>query len=122
MSFSRILHNLTYVVSVLLFLLGLYAVATKQNMVKKIMGLNIMETSVFLFIVSIGMVGSGDAPVMTAGVDPASMVNPIPQALILTGIVVAVSTTALALSLCIKIHDRYGTLNASEILGREELF
>ena len=121
MNFSRIAHNLNYVFSVILFLLGLYTIAVKPNLVKKIMGLNIMETSVFLFIVSIGMVGSGDAPVVIEGVKPASMVNPIPQALILTGIVVAVSTTAVALSLCIKIHDHYGTLNSYEILGRGEL-
>lgn len=122
MNFNRIAHNLNYVSSVVLFLLGLYAVALKPNLVKKIMGLNIMETSVFLFMVSIGMVGSGNAPVVTEGVKPATMVNPIPQALILTGIVVAVSTTAVALSLCIKIHEHYGTLNASEILGTEGPF
>lgn len=115
MNFSRILHNFNYVVSALLFLLGLYAVIVKPNLVKKIMGINIMETSVFLFIVSIGMVGSGEAPVVVEGVEPAVMVNPIPQALILTGIVVAVSTTALALSLCIKLHDRYGTIDALEL-------
>ena len=122
MNFSRMAHNLNYVFSVVLFLLGLYTIAVKPNLVKKIMGLNIMETSVFLFMVSIGMVGSGNAPVVTEGVKPATMVNPIPQALILTGIVVAVSTTAVALSLCIKIHEHYDTLNSFEILGRDELF
>lgn len=122
MNFSRMAHNLNYVISAVLFLIGLYAVAAKPNLVKKIMGLNIMETSVFLLIVSIGMVESGDAPVVAEGVKASSMVNPIPQALILTGIVVAVSTTALALSICIKIHDNYGTLDALEIEGREELY
>jgi multicomponent Na+:H+ antiporter subunit C len=121
MSFSRVAHNLNYVFSAVLFLVGLYAVAIKPNLVKKIMGINIMETSVFLFIVSVGMVGGGGAPVLTEGVKPAQVVNPIPQALILTGIVVAVSTTAVALSLCIRIHDHYGTLNSTEIPGREEL-
>lgn len=123
MNFSRIFHNLNYAVSVVLFLMGLYTVAVKPNLVKKLIGLNIMETSVFLLIVSIGMVDGGMAPIVTKGYKAAlvakRVVNPIPQALILTGIVVAVSTTAVALSLCIKIHDNYGTLNASEILGRD---
>lgn len=116
MNFSRILHNVNYLVSVLLFLIGLYAVAVKPNLIKKLIGLNIMETSVFLFIVSIGMVDGGQAPIVTEGVKTSQMVNPIPQALILTGIVVAVSTTAVALSLCLRLHERYGTLNADEIL------
>ncbi len=117
MNFSRMFHNLNYVVSVLLFLIGLYAVTVKPNLIKKLIGLNIMETSVFLFIVSIGMVESGQAPIVTEGVKTSQMVNPIPQALILTGIVVAVSTTAVALSLCLRLHERYGTLNSDEILA-----
>lgn len=121
MNFSRMFHNLNYTVSVLLFLMGLYTVAVKPNLIKKLIGLNIMETSVFLFIVSVGMVEGGQAPIFAEGIKSSQMVNPIPQALILTGIVVAVSTTAVALSLCLKIHERYGTLNASEILGRGEL-
>ncbi|MBN1288570.1 MAG: cation:proton antiporter subunit C [Actinobacteria bacterium] len=99
--------------------MGLYTLAMKPNLIKKIMGLNILETSVFLFIVSIGMVDSGQAPVMAHGAAQQVVVNPIPQALILTGIVVAVSTTAVSLSLCIRIHQKYGSLDACEILGRE---
>lgn len=124
MNFGRIFHNLNYAVSALLFLIGLYTVAVKPNLIKKLIGLNIMETSVFLFIVSVGMVDEGVAPIVTGGYKAAEavgrVVNPIPQALILTGIVVAVSTTAVALSLCLKIYERYGILNATEILGREE--
>lgn len=118
MSFSRIVNNFNYVFSALLFLMGLYTVAVKPNLIKKLIGLNIMETSVFLLIVSLGMVGGGEAPIVEAGVKTANIVNPIPQALILTGIVVAVSTTAVALSLCIRIHQKYGTLEAGAILGR----
>lgn len=125
MNFSRIAHNLNYAFSVLLFLIGLYAVMVKPNLIKKLVGLNIMETSVFFLIVSVGMVDEGVAPIVTQGYESAlntgRIVNPIPQALILTGIVVAVSTTAVALSLCLKIHENYGTLNASEILGRDTL-
>jgi len=118
MNFSRIFHNLNYAVSALLFLMGLYTVTVKPNLIKKLIGLNIMETSVFLLIVSLGMIPDGQAPIVTNGVRPSMMVNPIPQALILTGIVVAVSTTAVALSLCIRIHEKYDTLDAFKIHGR----
>ena len=119
MNFSRIAHNFNYAVSAVLFLMGLYTVTVKPNLVKKLIGLNIMETSVFLFIVSLGMIPGGQAPIVEKGVRASQMVNPIPQALILTGIVVAVSTTAVALSLVIKLHEKYGTLEANELLGRE---
>lgn len=118
MNWSRILQNFNYAVSLLLFLMGLYTVAVKPNLVKKLMGLNVLETSVFLFIVSIGMVDSGQAPVLGGETLHQAVVNPIPQALILTGIVVAVSTTAVALSLCLKIHQKYDSLDAREILGK----
>ncbi|MFH1151008.1 MAG: NADH-quinone oxidoreductase subunit K [Actinomycetota bacterium] len=125
MNFSRILHNLNYVIAAVLFLIGLYAVTVKPNIIKKLIGLNIMETSVFLLIVSVGMVDNGVAPIVTEGykraLETGRIVNPIPQALILTGIVVAVSTTAVALSLCLRLHEKYGTLNAPEILGRDVL-
>jgi multicomponent Na+:H+ antiporter subunit C len=121
MNFSRILHNVNYLFSVVLFLVGLYAVMVKPNLIKKLIGLNIMETSVFLLMVSIGMVSGGQAPIVTEGVKTSQMVNPIPQALILTGIVVAVSTTAVALSLCIRLHEKYGSLNADLILGGRSL-
>lgn len=117
MNWSRLSHNLNYVVSVLLFLVGLYAVTVKPNLVKKLIGLNIMETSVFLFIVSIGALDGGMAPTAVEGARAARMVNPLPQALVLTAIVVAVSTTAVALSLCLRLYQAYGTLNADEILG-----
>lgn len=118
MNFSRIANNFNYVFSVLLFLMGLYTVAVKPNLIKKLIGLNIMETSIFLFIVSVGMVKGGAAPIAGAG-QAGRIVNPIPQALILTGIVVAVSTTAVALALCIRLYESYGTLDASRILGGE---
>ena len=106
--------NLNYIVSMLLFSLGLFMLIMQNNLIKKLIGLNIMETSVFLFLVSIGYIQGGVAPIAVHGETPARMVNPIPQALILTGIVVAVSTTAVALSLVIKLYKKYGTLNVDE--------
>jgi len=111
-------NNLDYAASVVLFLIGLYAVIAKDNLVKKFMGLNIMETAVFAFIVALGVVDGGDAPIMGESAR-APFTNPIPQALILTGIVVAVSTTALALSLIIRIHKQCGTIEADELREME---
>ena len=110
--------NLDYAASVVLFLIGLYIVIAKNNLIKKFLGLNIMESSVFLLIVATGVVDGGDAPIMGPGATP-PFTSPVPQALILTGIVVAVSTTALALSLIIRIHHQCGTIEADELREME---
>lgn len=106
--------NIDYVASAVLFCIGLYAVIAKNNLIKKFMGLNIMETAVFAFIIALGVVRGGDAPIMGPGAHP-PFTNPLPQSLILTGIVVAVSTTALALSLIIRIYRQCGTIEADEL-------
>lgn len=111
-------QNIDYVASVLLFCIGLYTMITKSNLIKKFIGLNIMETSVFAFIVALGVVEDGDAPIMGVGASP-PFINPLPQSLILTGIVVAVSTTALALSLIIRIYKQCGTIEADELREME---
>ncbi|MCE5203767.1 MAG: cation:proton antiporter subunit C [Coriobacteriales bacterium] len=110
--------NLDYAASVVLFSIGLYCVITRNNLIKKFMGLNIMETAVFAFIVALGVVEGGDAPIMGADASP-PFTNPIPQALILTGIVVAVSTTAIALSLIIRVYRQTGTIEADELREME---
>ena len=96
------------------------AVISKSNLVKKLMGFNIMETSVFLFFISIGAVEGGKAPIIIEASSKTLYVNPLPQALILTGIVVAVSTTALALSLIIKIFEHCKTIEADKLKEMEE--
>jgi len=111
-------QNLDYVASVVLFCIGLYAVIVKSNLIKKFIGLNIMEASVFAFIVALGVVEDGDAPIMGMGGSP-PYINPLPQSLILTGIVVAVSTTALALTLIIRIYKHCGTIEADELREME---
>lgn len=113
---ERVGTNFNYVIAMALFTIGLYTVVSKDNLIKKFMGLNIMETACFLLIISLGAVEGGKAPIWTEGMKKATVfVNPIPQALILTGIVVAVSTTSLALSLMIKIYQQCGTLNAEKL-------
>jgi multicomponent Na+:H+ antiporter subunit C len=104
----------------ILFLIGLYTAISKSNLIKKLMGLNIMETSVFLLFISIGAVKEGRAPILEEAATKVRYVNPLPQALILTGIVVAVSTTALALSLIIKIYEHCGTVEAERLKEMEE--
>jgi multicomponent Na+:H+ antiporter subunit C len=115
----RLLHNYHYAVAMLLFCIGLYTVIMRRNIIKKLIGLNIMETAVFFFYISLGYLDGGIAPIRTGGADPSRMVNPIPQALILTGIVVAVSVTALALALVILLYRQYGTLDVDRLFRDE---
>ncbi|RQD67412.1 MAG: cation:proton antiporter [Tindallia sp. MSAO_Bac2] len=111
------LQNINYIGSSCLFVIGLYTVLTHPNLIKKIIGINIMETSVFLFFVSIGFVQGGRAPILqTSGNEAVQYVNPLPSALILTGIVVAVSITVYGLSMIIKIYNAYGTIELDEIM------
>lgn len=119
--FIKLYANINYTTAALLFLIGLYVVVSKSNLVKKLMGLNIMETSVFLLYISVGAVKGGKAPIVEEAASNSLFVNPIPQALILTGIVVAVSTTALALSLIIKIYEHCGTIEAEKLKEMEEV-
>lgn len=110
--------NIDYAVPVVLFLIGLYIIIAKNNLIKKLLGLNIIETAVFSFIIALGVVDGGSAPIMGQGASP-PFASPLPQALILTGIVVAVSTTALALGLIIRIHRQHGTIEADELREME---
>lgn len=102
--------------AVILFGIGFTILLLNSNMIKKIIGLNIMDTSIFLFFISKGYIMGKEAPIIVGsfkGVD--SYINPLPSALMLTGIVIAVSTTAFALSLTIKMYDKYGTIELDEI-------
>ncbi len=108
-----LMHNYYYLAAVLLFLIGAYTMLTHPNLIKKVIGLNIMETSVFLLLVAIGYVEGGNAPIVSP--ETHVYVNPLPHALILTGIVIAVSITAFALALIVKIYHHYGTLCTDQI-------
>lgn len=118
--FDALLKHMNYIAAMALFVIGLYTVLMHQNLIKKVIGINIMETSVFLFFVSIGMVQNGQAPIINLRDASVTYVNPIPSALILTGIVVAVSITAYSLSLIIKLYKQYGTLNLDEMVDEVE--
>lgn len=115
---AKLLHNAYYLTAMMLFIIGFHTLLTHNNLIKKIMGMNIMDVAIFLFFVSIGFVKGGHAPIFEAGtaVSENVYVNPLPSALILTGIVVAVSITAFALALITKVYQHYGTLDAEEIM------
>lgn len=115
----RLLHNYHYVAAMLLFCIGMYNVIVRRNIVKKLIGLNIMETAVFFFYIALGYMDNGVAPIAAGGAQPGQMVNPLPQALILTGIVVAVSVTALALALAILLYRQFGTLDVDRLFRDE---
>jgi multicomponent Na+:H+ antiporter subunit C len=110
--------NIDYAAFVVLFCIGLYIILAKQNLIKKLLGLNIMETAVFAFVVTSGMVDGGAAPIVGPGMS-GPFASPLPHAMVLTGIVVAVSITALALCLIIEIYRQCGTLEADELKGAE---
>jgi len=92
---------------------GFYTVISRGNLVKKIVGLNIFQVSVFLIYISLSTVKGGAVPIVTEGVEIYS--NPLPHVLILTAIVVGVATTALGLALVVRIKDSYGTIEEDDI-------
>jgi multicomponent Na+:H+ antiporter subunit C len=110
-------NHINYIAAIALFVIGLYTVLTHSNLLKKVIGINIMETAVFLFFVSIGFVNNGNSPIIDLGDLGKIYINPVPSSLILTGIVVAVSITAYSLSLIIRLYQAYGTMDLDEILA-----
>ncbi len=109
--------NYEEVVAMLLFGIGFSTLMFHKNLVKKIIGLNIMDTAVYLFLASMGYIEGGLSPIVPVegAADAAKYVNPIPAGLVLTGIVVSVSVTAVMLALTVRLYKRYHTLNVDEI-------
>lgn len=109
-------------VAVILSGIGLTNLLLQRNMIKKIIGLNIMDTAVYLFLAAKGYVAGRAAPIVQIAQDgipiAGSYVNPIPAGLVLTGIVVSVSVTAFALSLTLRLYETYGTLDIDEVIER----
>jgi len=110
--------NFIEVGSIILFAIGFTTLLVHNNLIKKIIGLNIMDTSIFLYFISIGYIDGAHAPIYQEGIT--NYVNPIPSGLMLTGIVVAVSVTAFALALTIRLYGIYGTLELDEIMKIRE--
>jgi len=108
-----------YWIVILLMMIGLYVVVARGNLVKKIIGLNIFQTSVFLLYISMGKVAGGTAPILTGKDEVFS--NPIPHVLILTAIVVGIATSALGLAMVVRIREAYDTIEEDEIDEAEKL-
>lgn len=103
-------------VSVILFVIGFSNLLMQKNLIKKIIGLNIMDTAVYLFLAEKGYIRDRVAPIVVDGVQKVeAYINPVPSGLVLTGIVVSVSVTAIMLSLTIRLYRRYHTLDLDEI-------
>lgn len=113
-----IVQNRFAVTAVLLFGIGFMNLLLQQNLLKKVVGFNIMDSAVFLLLASLGYIDGGVAPIVgDNGFDPL-YINPIPSGLVLTGIVVSVSITAFSLALIQRVHRRYGTIELWELLER----
>ena len=121
-------RHYNYFATGILILIGLYGMFAKGNFVKKLMGMNIFQVGVILFFISIGMkvdehgnpatVPIAEGHGHEAALEAAGYLNPLPHGLMLTAIVVGVSTTGVALALLVRIYQRYGTLEESELLGK----
>lgn len=111
-----------YWLCIVLMMIGLYAMIAKKNLIKKLVGMNIFQTSIILFYVSIGCKKGATIPILEYGpdhsvlVDAARYINPLPHVLMLTAIVVSVSTFGVALALALKVYRRHKTLEEDEIL------
>lgn len=102
-----------YLIVVFLMMAGFYVVISQGNLVKKLVGLGLFQTSVFILYISMGNVFGGQAPIVTEGVTVYS--SPLPHVLILTAIVVGVATTAVGLALVVRIHEAYGSVEEDDI-------
>ena len=119
-----VLQHFNYWVVIFLMMIGMYTVISRGHLLKKVIGLNIFQTSVFILYISIGYIEGGTVPIVAGQVvgntGDVVYANPLPHVLLLTAIVVGVSTTALALALIIRIRDAYGTLEENDILKLDQ--
>ncbi len=120
---TLIVSKANYMATIALMMVGLYAMIAKRNLVKKIIGMNILQTAVILFFISVGAKRDATIPIIMHGSDShaqavqaAGYINPLPHVLMLTAIVVAVSTLGVALALVIRIYHKYQSLDEDDIL------
>ena len=119
-----LLANYEEAAAIILFVIGLTTLLFQRNLIRKLIGMNIMDTGSFLFLASMGYIEGRKAPIITDGVQDVHVyINPVPAGLVLTGIVVSVSVTAVMLSLAIRLYRRYHTLDLDEVyaLSRHQL-
>ena len=119
MKLLELLGYYNYWVFAIVLMVGLYAVISKANLIKKLIGLSSFQSAVFLLYIPRDKVEGGTAPIIQAGVEDQIFSNPLPQVLILTAIVVGVSTLALGLAIVVRIKESYGTIEEYEILDAD---
>ncbi|MEE2997795.1 MAG: cation:proton antiporter subunit C [Pseudomonadota bacterium] len=117
-SWDLIVGHYNYWIAIFLAMAGLYIVIARGNLIKKLVGLNVFQSSVFVLYISFAKVEGGTAPILLKGVDVYS--NPLPHVLILTAIVVGVATTALGLALVVRIRKEYATIEEDDIHSQDE--
>ena len=116
---ANFISNIGEEVAMLLFGIGFANLLFQKNLIRKIIGLNIMDSSIYLFLAEKGYIEGRLAPIVVNGIqDVDTYINPIPRGLVMTGIVVSVSVTALMLSLTVRLYKRYHTLDLDEISAR----
>jgi len=104
-----------YILCLVLFAIGIYCLIVKRNLVKKIIGLGIMEYAVNLFFILLGYRHNGNAPILDKQFGVGNFVDPLPQALILTSIVIGLGVTALMVAIAVRIYEKYNTFDIDEI-------
>ena len=117
---STVLGLYNYWIVIILMMTGFYVVIAHGNLIKKVVGLNLFQTSVIIMYVSMGKVEGGAVPILAEGVEVYA--NPLPHVLMLTAIVVGVATTALALALIVRINEAYGSVEEDDIHEQDESF
>jgi multicomponent Na+:H+ antiporter subunit C len=123
---GEIVAKYNYWIYVVLMMIGFYAMIGKRNLVKKLIGMNIFQTSIILFFVSTGVKKGGSIPIvdkyagLAGSIDASKIDNPLPHVLMLTAIVVGVSVTGVALAVLQRIYKEYGTLEEDEILEKTQ--
>jgi multicomponent Na+:H+ antiporter subunit C len=121
LSLEWLLSHYNYVIYIVLGMVGLYGVLARANLVKKVIALSLLQSSVFLFYISIGKIRGGTVPVAWEHKpENVPYENPVPHVLMLTAIVVGVSITAVALALIVRIKAAYGTIEEDDILQADE--
>jgi len=119
MNLLELLGYFNYWVFAIVLMVGLYTVIAKINLVKKLIGLSIFQSAVFLMYITMDKVEGGTAPIIQKGMENQIYSNPLPQVLILTAIVVGVSTLALGLAIVVRIFEAYGTIEEDEIMDAD---
>ena len=122
---TLLISRINWWVYIILMAIGLYGIIMKKNMIKKVIGLSIMQTAIILFFISIGAKSNANIPIIEyapkaqqATIMATHYINPLPHVLMLTAIVVAVATLGVALALAIKIYRLYGTIEEDEVIAQ----